>query len=179
MSLKKAVVFSLLATAITGLSLSANAATNSENITLNGTISSVTCEVTLNGGNAVLNVGNYAIDNTMLKTANSQAGDVELLVSLDNCSADSADGKGNLFVQGTNTTLNSNKTLFVGNSNTVGFMLKDSGSTAVQNNKAIPFDTKKDIANIYTFKVGMGVARAGDAAIGAYTAPIIIAYASE
>ncbi|ELX8379364.1 type 1 fimbrial protein [Providencia stuartii] len=158
----------------TGVSFGAAAGDNSDNITLNGVITAVTCNVTANGGNSVFNVGTFAQNSF---TPNVQNGDTALVVSLENCSADS--DKGALYVQGTTTTANTAKNIFIGSDPTVGFMLQEDGKTdQVVANKAIPVTVSATQPTNYSFKVGMGSTDAVPA-VGSYSAPIIIAYASE
>lgn len=88
----------------TGVSLGAVAGSNSDNITLNGVITAVTCNVTANGGNSVFYVGKFAQDTF---SPNVQNGDTPLVVQLDAC--DKASDKGALYVQGTTATSNTAK----------------------------------------------------------------------
>ncbi|EMA3641427.1 fimbrial protein [Providencia stuartii] len=158
----------------TGVSLGAVAGSNSDNITLNGVITAVTCNVTANGGNSVFYVGKFAQDTF---SPNVQNGDTPLVVQLDAC--DKASDKGALYVQGTTATSNTAKNIFIGESSTVGFMLQEDGKTdQVVANKAIPVTVSDTAPITYTFKVGMGTTDASPA-VGAYSAPIIISYASE
>lgn len=58
-------------------------------------------------------------------------------------------------------------------------MLQEEGKTdQVVANKAIPVTVSDTAPITYTFKVGMGTTDASPA-VGAYSAPIIISYASE
>lgn len=155
------------------VSLSATADQNQQNITLTGTISAVSCEVILNGGQSTLNVGNFP---SASFTANTQVGFSALNIALTGCDKASGTDKGNLLISG--TTASSNTGLFVSNSqDTVGFMLQDKDKNQITNNTPVPLDvTVGD--NIYSMSVGMGSLTAAPAN-NVYSAPIVIAYLSD
>lgn len=155
------------------VSLSAIADQNQQNITLTGTISAVSCEVILNGGQSTLNVGNYP---SASFTANTQVGVTPLNIALTGCDKVSGTGKGNLLVSGTVSSANTG--LFVNDSQeTVGFMLKDKDNNQITNNTPVPLDVKAG-DNIYSMSVGMGSLKTAPAN-GVYSAPIVIAYLSD
>lgn len=163
------------ATVLTTLvSASAVAGPNQQDITLTGAISSVSCEVVLNGGSSTLNVGTFPADAFI--TANKQVGNTPLYISLNGCSETSTPNSGALYVQG--MTANGSQSLFVNNTgNSVGFMLTDAASKSVENNQAIPFDVTAG-SNTYQFTAGMGSLNTTPAN-GVYSAPIVIAYVSD
>lgn len=155
------------------VSMSAIAGPNQQDITLTGAISSVSCEVVLNGGSSTLNVGTFPAD---AFTANTQVGTVPLSISLNGCSTASTEETGALYVQG--LTANGSQSLFVNNAaNSVGFMLTDAASQLVVNNQPIPLDVTAG-SNTYQFTAGMGSLNTSPAN-GVYSAPIVIAYVSD
>lgn len=156
------------------ISLSAIAGPNQQDITLTGAISTVSCEVVLNGGSSTLNVGTFPADSFV--TASKQVGVTPLLISLNGCNAVSTEDTGALYVQG--VTANGSQSIFVNNAaNSVGFMLTDAASNVVVNNQAIPLDVAAG-SNTYQFTAGMGSLNTSPAN-GAYSAPIVIAYVSD
>jgi len=155
------------------VSLPAFAVNNQNQITLTGTISAVTCEVVLNGGQSTLNVGNHP---STAFVANKQLGDTALNIALTGCDKASATEKGNLLVSGTVSSANTG--LFVNDTQeTVGFMLSDDKKQPITNNTPVPLDVKSG-ANIYSMTVGMGSLTAAPKN-GVYSAPILIAYISD
>ena len=156
-------------------SLSAVAA-NQQQITLSGTITAVSCEVVLNGGQSTLNVGGFPAASFTSAGANTQVGAIPLNISLTGCDKASAEGKGSLLIQG--LTPAASNSLFVDDiSATVGFMLKDADSNQITNNTPIPLDVAVG-ANTYSMSAGMGSLTATPAN-GIYTAPIVVAYVSD
>ncbi len=166
----------LLSTAaLTSLvSLSAIAGPNQQDITLTGAISTVSCEVVLNGGSSTLNVGTFPSDSFV--TASTRVGETPLHISLNGCTPASTANQGALYVQG--TTANGSPSIFVNNAaNTVGFMLSYANNQTVVNNQAIPLDVQAG-SNVYQLTAGMGSLNTSPAN-GIYTAPIVIAYISD
>lgn len=157
------------------VSLSATAANNNQQqITLSGSISAVSCDVTLNGGQSTLNVGNFP--SASFTAAGTQVGAIPLNISLIGCDKASAEKKGELLVQGQTSAGNQN--LFVNDSSaTVGFMLKDMNSNQIANNTPVPLDVKIG-NNTYSMTVGMG-SLSTKPENGIYSAPIVIAYVSD
>ncbi|MFC0226305.1 fimbrial protein [Serratia aquatilis] len=170
MSFKKCLVSTLLLAGVTGISLNASAAPSAE-VTLQGIITSTTCDVTVNGGKSTLNVGEFKSSD--FTTANTQVGSVPLKVTLSNCAADET---GNLIIQGVTSTANNDKNLFVNaDADTVGFMIKNAGNGQVAANANNPVVGALDSPTDYLFSVGMGSTATSPAA-GAYSAPIVVAY---
>ncbi len=163
------------ATALASLfSLSAIAGANQQNITLTGAISTVSCEVVLNGGSSTLNVGTFPSDSFV--TAGTQVGETPLYISLNGCDAASTTNQGALYVQG--MVANGSNNIFVNQmSNSVGFMLTDAANKVVINNQAIPLDVKTG-NNTYRLTTGMG-SMTPSPANGIYSAPIVVAYISD
>lgn len=161
------------------VSLSATSATvvppnqNQQKIILTGTISAVSCEVILNGGQSTINVGNFPSANFK---ANEQLGSTALNIALTGCDKASSPGKGNLLVSGTASSANTE--LFVSNSqDTVGFMLRDEKQNQITPNTYVPLDVAAGDNN-YTLSVGIGSLTVAPAN-GVYSAPIMIAYLSD
>lgn len=160
------------------VSLNAMAAPSAE-VTLQGILTNTTCDVTINGGKSVLNVGvlktsvgepdsNFAMVNAMSDKT------VPMPVTLVGC----ADGEeGNLIIQGITSVGNNQQDLFVAtDSQTVGFMIEDKDGNRITNGNG----TKVDIgagntAAQYEFTVGMATATETPAA-GSYSAPILVSY---
>ena len=176
MNLKKIAIVTSLLSGIYGVSLNANAAAAAD-VTLQGIITNTTCDVTVNGGKSVLNVGVFkAADFT---AANKMIGEVDMPVTLTNCAA--AAESGNLIVQGVTSVKNNEQNLFVSNdADTVGFMVAENdGTTLVKSGQGPVVEVAADATSAdYTFKVGMASTTATPAA-GAYSAPIMVAYIVE
>lgn len=161
----------LLISAVLLSSAGAAMAAPSQEITLQGIITNTTCDVTVNGGKSVFNVGVFKTSEFL--TANTQVGDKPLNVTLSDCTVDEV---GNLVVLGVTSTENNDKNLFVNNySDKVGFMIKDSADAQVTTDSLIPLSVTTGTPANYAFKVGMGSADTSPTA-KAYSAPIVIAY---
>lgn len=187
MTFKKSLLSVAVLMTTMGFNLSANAAEqNTANVTLSGLISAVTCDIDVNGisGGTTVNTGMH-LTGDFASTVNDVTGTpVPMVVTLKNCNKNSEVGAGNLYISGT-TAPNGNNNIFVGNDANTGFMvLKEGGTTsadAVQNDGSVPlnmdnYDTLG--SKSYTFKVAMASTITAPTA-GLYTAPVIIAYASE
>lgn len=171
----------LSAAMIAGLSatcLNALAAPSAE-VTLQGILTDTTCDVTINGGKSVLNVGVF---NT--KVGGADAGftaanaittqQADMPVTLTGCAKGEA---GNLIIQGITSVGNNEQNVFVAqDTQTVGFMIKDSTGQNITNGKgaAVALGAEATSAQ-YTFKVGMATTNTSPAA-GSYSAPILVAY---
>ena len=151
----------------------------SAEVTLQGILTNTTCDVTINGGKSVLNVGVF---NTKVGAADASfsavnaitAQKVDMPVTLVGC----ADGEnGQLIVQGITSVANNEQNLFVAeDAQTVGFMIEDSANTAISNGKGTAVDIEAgSTEGQYVFKVGMATATATPAA-GSYSAPVLISY---
>ncbi len=170
MLFKKCLVSTLLFAGVTGISLTASAAPAAE-VTLQGIITSTTCDVTVNGGKSTLNVGLYKSSD--FTTANTQVGSVPLKVTLSNCTADET---GNLIIQGVTSTANNDKNLFVNaDADTVGFMIKNANNAQVAANTSHAVAAAQNTPTDYSFTVGMGSTTNSPSA-GSYKAPIVVAY---
>ncbi|MEX6285781.1 type 1 fimbrial protein [Providencia hangzhouensis] len=194
MTFKKSLLSAAVLMTTMGFNLSANAAEqNTANVTLSGLISAVTCDIDVNGisGGTTVNTGMH-LTGDFASTVNNVTGTpVPMVVTLKNCGdKNSETGTGNLYISGT-TAPNGNNNIFVGNDADTGFMVLKTGGTtsadAIQNDGAVPLnvtgylDDNGDITlggASYTFNVAMASTISAPTA-GLYTAPIIIAYASE
>lgn len=194
MTFKKSLLSVAVLMTTMGFNLSANAAEqNTANVTLSGLISAVTCDIDVNGisGGTTVNTGMH-LTGDFASTVNDVTGTpVPMVVTLKNCGDKNSEaGTGNLYISGT-TAPNGNNNIFVGNDADTGFMvLKEGGATsadAVQNDGSVPLDVAgylDDAGDItlggasYTFNVAMASTISAPTA-GLYTAPVIIAYASE
>ncbi|MTC48278.1 fimbrial protein [Providencia alcalifaciens] len=150
-------------------SLNANAAATAD-VTLEGVITATTCDVSVNGDQATLDVGIYrSVD----FTANAQLGNVVMPVVLSNCSADET---GELLINGITSTGNASQNIFVSNeAETVGFMIADESSVTVANGMGPVVNVTAVDGGTYDFTVGMASTTLLPAA-GPYSAPITVAY---
>ncbi|HHR6079050.1 TPA: fimbrial protein [Providencia alcalifaciens] len=178
MSFKTTALSTALFMSLSALSLNAMAAPSAE-VTLQGILTNTTCNVTINGGKSVLNVG-------VLKTSVGEADSdfaavnamssktVDMPVTLVDC----ADGEeGNLIIQGITSVGNNEQDIFVAtDSQTVGFMIEDEANNRITNGNGakVEIGAGKTAAQ-YTFKVGMATTTATPKA-GSYSAPILVAY---
>lgn len=174
MNFKKiAIITSLLSGAAF---MSANAqADASADVTLQGIITNTTCDVTVNGGKSVLNVGVFKSSEF---TANKMQGAVDMPVTLTNCTGEET---GNLIVTGINSVKNNEQNLFVSNdADSVGFMVAEAnGTDIVKNGQGPVVEVAEDATGAsYVFKVGMASTDASPKA-GSYSAPIMVAYIVE
>lgn len=160
------------------VSLNALAAPSAE-VTLQGILTNTTCDVTINGGKSVLNVGvlktsvgeadsDFSAVNAMSSTT------VDMPVTLVGCAKGE---EGNLIIQGITSVGNNQQDLFVAtDSQTVGFMIEDKDNKRITNGSGTKVDIGADeTAAQYTFKVGMATATDAPAA-GSYSAPILVSY---
>lgn len=170
MTFKKIVLTTTLFASTAGMSLSASASPSAE-VTLQGVITSTTCDVTINGGKSILNVGVFKSADFV---ANKMLGAVKMPVTLTNCKADET---GDLIIQGLTSVANNDQNIFVSNdAEKVGFMIaQDDGKTIVKNGQRIGLDAKEDGVTEYVFTVGMASAAANPEP-NAYSAPILISY---
>ncbi|MCS3432163.1 type 1 fimbrial protein [Klebsiella sp. BIGb0407] len=195
MTLKNSLLPVAVLMATMGFNFSANAAAqNTANVTLSGIISAVTCDIDVNGipGGTTVNTGMH-LTGDFTSTVNNVTGTpVPMVVTLKNCGdKNSTAGTGNLYISGT-TAANGNNNIFVGNDSSTGFMVLKTGGTtsadAIKNDGTVPLDATGYIKDeggaitpggaSYTFNVAMASTVAAPTA-GLYTAPVIIAYASE
>lgn len=164
---------SLLASA-TIFSINANANAASD-VTLQGVITNSICDIAVNHGKSLLNVGVFKSSEF---TANVSTAQVDLPVSLTDCAAGE---DGTLIIQGLTSTGNAQQNIFVGNEeDTVGFMVaQNDGTTNVANGQGAPLTLgAAETSASYTFKVGMASTTLAPLA-GAYSAPILVAYIVE
>lgn len=178
MSIKTNLLSSALFAGISITSLNAMAAPSAE-VTLQGILTNTTCDVTINGGKSVLNVGVF---NTKVSGADASfsavnaitANTVDMPVTLVGC----ADGEnGQLIIQGITSVANNEQNLFVAeDSQNVGFMIEDAANATITNGKGTTVDIGAGNTEAqYTFKVGMATATATPAA-GSYSAPVLVSY---
>lgn len=177
MALKKLALTTLFA-GVSCVSLNGLAAPSAE-VILQGVLTNTTCDVTINGGKSVLNVG-------VLKTSVGQADSnfsavnamsaktVDMPVTLVGCAKGE---KGSLLIQGITSVANNERNLFVAeDSQTVGFMIENAVNAIVTNGEKIPFNIGAENTDAqYTFKVGMATATDAPSA-GSYSAPILVSY---
>ncbi|HHQ2585818.1 MULTISPECIES: fimbrial protein [unclassified Providencia] len=171
MSFKKKLLGLALFSAASIISVNANADASAE-VTLQGIITNTTCDVTINGGKSVLNVGVFKSSEF---TANNKVGSVDMPVTLTNCTPEET---GELIVQGLTTVANNDQNIFVGNdADTVGFMVAQADNTTIlKNGQGAQVTIAEDETSAsYTFKVGMASTSLSPKA-GAYSAPILVAY---
>lgn len=178
MTFKTKLLSAALLAGLSATSMNALAAPSAE-VTLQGILTDTTCDVTINGGKSVLNVGVF---NT--KVGGADAGftaanaittqQADMPVTLTGCAKGEA---GDLIIQGITSVGNNEQNVFVAqDTQTVGFMIQDSNGKSVTNGNgaAVALDAEETSAQ-YTFKVGMATTNATPAA-GSYSAPILVAY---
>ncbi|MBS0926250.1 type 1 fimbrial protein [Providencia sp. JGM181] len=176
MAFKKLALTTLFA-GISCVSLSAMAAPSAE-VTLQGILTNTTCDVTINGGKSVLNVGvlktsvGAGSDFTAVNAMSSTT--VDMPVTLVGCTKGE---NGNLIIQGITSVGNNERNLFVSDdSKTVGFMIENEANKTVTNGEKIAFGIGAENTDAqYTFKVGMATTTDAPEA-GSYSAPILVAY---
>lgn len=177
MSFKTNLLSAALLAGFSVASLNAMAAPSAE-VTLQGILTKTTCDVTINGGKSILNVGvfNNKVGgaDASFPAINAITKAVDMPVTLVGC----ADGEnGELIIQGITSTGNNEQNVFVANdSQTVGFMIQDDANTIITNGKGPVVDIGAgNTEGQYTFKVGMATTTATPD-VGAYSAPVSIAY---
>jgi len=171
MSFKKTVLAAVFTT-VSGMSVSANAAPSAE-VTLQGIITSSTCDVIVNGGKSVLNIGVFRAADFK---PNTKLGATTLPVSLTNCTVEET---GNLIIQGLTSLTNNDKNVFVNNdANTVGFMIANANGDILTNGQGIPASVKAGETSNINFTVGMASTALAPKA-GVYSAPVLVAYIVE
>lgn len=172
MSINKKVISAAVVVALSGVSMMTNAAPSAD-VTLTGTITNTTCDVTVNGGQANLNVGAYKVADITTAGVLAQVGSIPLPVVLTNCTTDET---GNLVIQGNTSNLDASNQLFTSaTTDTVGFMIKDEAGNNISEGKSVPFSVTTAGPNIYSYNVGMASATNAPLA-GAYRAPITVSY---
>ncbi|MTB79061.1 type 1 fimbrial protein [Providencia stuartii] len=172
MTFKKVALTTALLASVSAISLNANADASAE-VTLQGIVTNTTCNVTVNGGKSVLNVGVFKSNAFTANTITTEK--VDMPVTLTDC-ADTAAGQ--LIIQGLTSTGNNEQNIFVSTDNeTVGFMIQDETPDIVVNGTGPTLSIFDDesVVNTYTFKVGMASTTA-DPTAGSYSAPILVAY---
>ncbi|WP_413492875.1 fimbrial protein [Morganella psychrotolerans] len=178
MTFKTQLLSVALITGMSAVSLNAVAAPSSE-VTLQGILTDTTCDVTINGGKSVLNVGVFNTKvggpDASFTAANAITNQqVDMPVTLTGC----AKGEnGELIVQGVTSTGNNEQNVFVAqDTQTTGFMIQDTNGQSLTNGKgAIVALDAEETSGQYTFKVGMATTNSTPVA-GAYSAPILVAY---
>ncbi|MBP6120835.1 MULTISPECIES: fimbrial protein [Providencia] len=176
MTFKKIALTTTLLVSLSAMSLNASAAA-SQDVTLQGIITNTTCDVTVNGGKSVLNVGVFK--SAAFTAVNQKVGSVDMPVTLTNCPTDVESG--DLIIQGLTSVKNNDKNIFVSNdTDTVGFMIALSDDTTlVKNGEGPVVAVAKDKTEAsYNFKVGMASTTVTPVA-GSYSAPILVAYVVE
>jgi len=171
MNFKKIALATSLLASVSVFSMNASADASAE-VTLQGIITNTTCNVTVNGGKSVLNVGVFKANQF---TANQKVGSVNMPVTLTNCTAAE---KGDLIIQGLTSVANNDQNIFVSNdTDTVGFMIAENNDTAiVKNGQGPQVSVEEDQTGAnYSFKVGMASATAAPVP-GSYSAPVLVAY---
>lgn len=177
MSFKKLALTALFA-GVSCVSLNAMAAPSAE-VTLQGILTNTTCEVTINGGKSVLNVGvlktSVGETDSDFSAVNAMSSKtVDMPVTLTGC----AEGEeGNLIIQGITSVGNNQNDIFVAaDSQTVGFMIEDEDNNRITNGNGanVKIGTGKTAAQ-YKFKVGMATTTNTPKA-DSYSAPILVAY---
>ena len=177
MSFKTTALSTALFMSLSALSLNAMAAPSAE-VTLQGILTNTTCDVTINGGKSVLNVGvlktsvGAGSDFTAVNAMSSTT--VDMPVTLVGC----AEGEeGNLIIQGITSVGNNQQDIFVAtDSQTVGFMIEDEANKRITNGSGTKVEIGAgETAAQYTFKVGMATTTTTPKA-GSYSAPILVAY---
>ncbi|MGM0938986.1 MAG: fimbrial protein [Pseudomonadota bacterium] len=172
MSFKKIALATTVFATVSGMSLNASAEPSAE-VTLQGIITSSTCDVSINGGKSVLNVGVFKSD---AFSANEMLGETPLPVSLTNCSAEES---GHLVIQGLTSVANNDKNIFVNDdANTVGFMIANEAGETITNGEKIAADVEPGVAKDFSFTVGMASTTAAPTP-GVYSAPVLMAYIVE
>ena len=178
MSFKTNMLSAALFAGISAMSLNAMAAPSAE-VTLQGILTNTTCDVTINGGKSVLNVGVFntkvGVADASFSAVNAMTTEtVDMPITLVGC----ADGEqGDLIIQGITAIGNNEQNVFVAeDSQSVGFMIKDEANAIVTNGKGPTIDVGAGNTEAqYTFKVGMATTSATPEA-GSYSAPILVAY---
>lgn len=172
MSFKKITLAAAVFATVSGMSANAIAAPAAE-VTLQGIITKSTCDVIINGGKSILNVGMFKSADFK---ANQKLGSTTLPVSLTNCADDEV---GNLIVQGLTSITNNDKNIFVNDdANTVGFMIADEAGNILTNGQEVAAEGKADEAAGFNFTVGMASTALAPKP-GVYSAPILVAYIVE
>lgn len=170
MNFKKAALTIALVSSV--FAINANAAEGTTEVTLQGLITTTTCNVTANQGNSVLDVG---IFKSAEFTPNVQLGNTELVVNLADCPDTES---GDLIITGVTAKNRAENDIFTSSvDGTVGFMIQDSAGNQVANFVATPLDVEEGAAT-YTFKVGMASTTVTPVA-GLYSAPINVTYVTK
>lgn len=176
MKLKSNILATALLAALSGMTLSAQAANPYVDLTLEGIVTKSTCEMTANNGSDTVNVGALKTsDFTEIGKATGTGKTFD--VTLAKC-ADAETGE--LLISGTtNTTY---PTVFTGtNTEEVGFIIQDAKNNAM-GNKTSTDDTKaitveKDGSLKYTFTAFMAsVVPVADLGASMPTAPVTVVY---
>lgn len=183
--MKKSLLSLVLLSAVSaaGVSFSANAASNTSTVTLSGIISAATCDIDVNGvsGGARVDTGVHSVAD-FTGNANTTTGTpVPMKVTVKNCDPAGAATTGStgwLYVSGT-TASNGNNNIFVGSDADTGFMILDESSKPVVNDAAVSMNLPADATTAsYDFTAAMA-STTETPAPGLYTAPVVIAYATE
>jgi Protein of unknown function (DUF2574)./Fimbrial protein. len=176
------VVMSAFSLAVTSFSASA-ATSNTANVTLSGIISAATCGMEVNGvsGGTRVDTGMHVVDD-FTGNANTYVGTpVPMTVTVKNCTPAGAATTGStgwLYVSG-NTAANGNNNIFVGSNTSTGFMVLDEADSPVANETPVSLNLPEAATTAsYSFTAAMASTTETPTA-GLYTAPIVIAYATE
>lgn len=178
MTFKTKLLSAALIAGLSAASMNTLAAPAAE-VTLQGILTNTTCDVTINGGKSVLNVGVF---NTRVGGADAgftaanaiTTQKTDMPVTLTGCTKGEA---GDLIIQGITSIGNNEQNVFVAeDTQTVGFMIQDSDGQAITNGQGAAVALgAEDTSAQYTFRVGMATTNATPAA-GSYSAPILVAY---
>ncbi|MRT58306.1 type 1 fimbrial protein [Enterobacteriaceae bacterium RIT693] len=178
MTFKTKLLSTVLLAGMSTASLNVFAAPSSE-VTLQGILTNTTCNVTINGGKSILNVGVFntkvgGTDASFTAPNAISAQQVDMPVTLTGCAKAE---KGELLIQGITSVSNNEQNLFVAQDNqTTGFMIQDGQGQTVSNGKGTEVAMADNETNAaYTFKVGMGTTNTTPEA-GTYSAPILVSY---
>lgn len=176
MALKKLALTTFFA-GISCVSLNALAAPSAE-VTLQGILTNTTCNVTINGGKSVLNVGVFkttvGAGDSDFSAVDAISKTVPMPVTLTGCTKGE---EGDLIIQGITSIGNNEQNVFVAtDSQTVGFIIQDEDSNSITNGEGVKVtvdEGKK--AGQYVFNVGMATTTDSPKA-GSYSAPILVSY---
>jgi|GEM_PF-1135816 len=178
MTLKKTVFSAALLACITTASPNVFAAPSAE-VTLQSILTNSTCDVSINGGKSVLNVGVFntkvgGTDASFTAPNTVTTQQVNMPVTLTGCAKAE---KGELIIQGITSVKNNEQNLFVAQDNqSTGFMIQDSKGKTISNGNGAEVSLGDEATNAaYTFKVGMGTTSTTPE-VGSYSAPILVSY---
>lgn len=178
--MKTKIISIALFTALSAMSVNALAAVGNDTVTLSGTVTNTTCDVTVNGGNPTFGVGTIKANAfTNAFTGYPTSNSTNLQVVIDNCSGGSSAYTGDLVVSGTTPTADGTKTIFASSStDKVGFTLTETATSTLIKNKdqistSVPVAAGSSAT--HNFKIAMA-ATALPVTTGTYTAQVNFAF---